>query len=71
MEPNRLTPAEVAKLEEAHNLMASMLPERIERARKLINEVLCSAAPAEKNYLGETVARTPAGFIDDKSGWDD
>lgn len=70
METNRLTADEVAKLEEASNLLASGLPERIKRARQLINEVLYSAAPTVKNEQFGSFTRTPANFVDDDEGWD-
>lgn len=69
MTNNRLNPTEVAKLEEANNLLAAGLPERIKRARKLINEVLCSAAPTIKSEQFGTHTRTPVNFVDEE--WDD
>lgn len=67
MTPNRLTPAEVEKLSGASNLLATGLPADIKAARRLIAEVLCSAAPTIKNGLGKEMTRTPAGWNDDEA----
>lgn len=62
MKPNRLTPTEVSKLQEANNLLAIGLPEQLAAARKLINEVLYSAAPTVTSEVFGSHTRTPPGW---------
>jgi hypothetical protein len=77
MSKNRLTPEETSKLQEASNLLAILeggkFAARATSARKLIYEVLYSAAPIVQTDYG-SITRTPPyfieNFIDDDDGWD-
>jgi hypothetical protein len=77
MNKNRLTSEEAGKLQEARNLLASLESGKFGdcaiSARKLIYEVLYSAAPIISLNYG-SITRTPPyfieNFIDDDEGWE-